>query len=101
MNLSAKIYIAGHRGLVGSALTRQLTAQGYSNVVTRIDARYFRPMEVETLLGNPFKAKLKLGWEPKITFHELVAEMVREDYKSAQRDELVKKHGYQAMDYHE
>ncbi|MDO9393700.1 MAG: GDP-mannose 4,6-dehydratase [Methylotenera sp.] len=69
--------------------------------IVQVDARYFRPTEVETLLGDPSKAKLKLGWEPKITFHELVAEMVREDYKSAQRDELIKKHGYQAMDYHE
>lgn len=70
-------------------------------VVVQVDSRYFRPTEVETLLGDPTKAKEKLGWVPKITFKELVAEMVREDYKSAQRDELVKKHGYQAMDYHE
>ena len=69
--------------------------------IVQVDARYFRPTEVETLLGDPSKAKEKLGWTPKITFDELVAEMVREDYKSAQRDELVKKHGYQAMDYHE
>ena len=69
--------------------------------VVQVDERYFRPTEVETLLGDPTKAKQKLGWTPKITFNELVAEMVREDYKSAQRDELVKKHGYQAMDYHE
>lgn len=69
--------------------------------IVQVDSRYFRPTEVETLLGDPSKAKQKLGWTPKITFHELVAEMVREDYKSAQRDELVKKHGYQAMDYHE
>jgi GDPmannose 4,6-dehydratase len=69
--------------------------------IVQVDARYFRPTEVETLLGDPSKAKQKLGWTPKITFHELVAEMVREDYKSAQRDELIKKHGYQAMDYHE
>ena len=69
--------------------------------IVQVDARYFRPTEVETLLGDPTKAKEKLGWTPKITFHELVAEMVREDYKSAQRDELVKQHGYQAMDYHE
>ena len=69
--------------------------------IVQVDSRYFRPTEVETLLGDPSKAKQKLGWTPKITFNELVAEMVREDYKSAQRDELVKKHGYQAMDYHE
>ncbi len=69
--------------------------------IVQVDSRYFRPTEVETLLGDPSKAKQKLGWTPKITFHELVAEMVREDYKSAQRDELIKEHGYQAMDYHE
>ena len=69
--------------------------------IVQVDSRYFRPTEVETLLGDPSKAKQKLGWIPKITFDELVAEMVGEDYKSAQRDELVKKHGYQAMDYHE
>ena len=70
-------------------------------VIVKVDPRYFRPTEVETLLGDPTKAKEKLGWTPKISFEELVAEMVREDYKSAQRDELVKSNGYQAMDYHE
>lgn len=69
--------------------------------IVQVDPRYFRPTEVDTLLGDPSKAKQKLGWEPKITFEELVSEMVREDYKSAQRDELIKQHGYQAMDYHE
>jgi GDPmannose 4,6-dehydratase len=71
------------------------------NVIVRVDARYFRPTEVETLLGDPSKAKDKLGWIPTTTFHELVAEMVREDLKSAERDELVKDHGYSAYDYHE
>jgi GDPmannose 4,6-dehydratase len=69
--------------------------------IVQVDPRYFRPTEVETLLGDPTKAKQKLGWTPKITFNELVAEMVLEDLKSAQRDELIKEHGYQAMDYHE
>ncbi len=69
--------------------------------IVKVDPRYFRPTEVETLLGDPTKAKEKLGWVPKITFNELVAEMVREDLKAAERDELVKKHGYKAMDYHE
>ncbi len=69
--------------------------------IVSVDPRYFRPTEVETLLGDPSKAKSKLGWTPKITFDELVAEMVREDLKAAERDELVKKHGYKAMDYHE
>jgi len=69
--------------------------------IVKVDPRYFRPTEVETLLGDPTKAKQKLGWTPKITFDELVREMVREDLKSAERDELVKKHGYSAYDYHE
>ena len=72
-----------------------------SRAIVRVDPRYFRPTEVETLLGDPTKAKQKLGWTPKITFNELVSEMVREDLKSAERDELIKKHGYKAMDYHE
>jgi GDPmannose 4,6-dehydratase len=74
-------------------------AQG--RCVVAVDPRYFRPTEVETLLGDPTKAKEKLGWTPKTTFAELVSEMVREDLKAAERDELVKKHGYQAMDYRE
>jgi GDPmannose 4,6-dehydratase len=69
--------------------------------VVRVDSRYFRPTEVETLLGDPSNAKAKLGWTPKISFEELVAEMVREDLKSAERDELIKRHGYTPMDYHE
>lgn len=70
-------------------------------VIVRVDPRYFRPTEVETLLGDPSKAKAKLGWTPKITFEELVAEMVQEDLKSAERDELVKRHGFAAYNYHE
>ena len=69
--------------------------------IVAVDPRYFRPTEVETLLGDPTKAKEKLGWTPQISFAELVAEMVREDLKAAERDELIKKHGYKAMDYHE
>jgi len=83
---------------------RGVDEKGYDekgNCIVRVDTRYFRPTEVETLLGDPSKAKQKLGWTPKITFDELVAEMVREDLKSAQRDELVKKHGFAAYDYFE
>jgi GDPmannose 4,6-dehydratase len=69
--------------------------------IVAVDPRYFRPTEVETLLGDATKAKQMLGWEPKITFRELVQEMVREDLKSAERDEVVKRHGYYANDYHE
>jgi GDPmannose 4,6-dehydratase len=73
----------------------------HHKVIVRVDPRYFRPTEVDSLLGDPAKAKEKLGWEPKTGFDELVAEMVREDLKSAERDELVKKHGFAAYDYHE
>lgn len=69
--------------------------------IVAIDPRYFRPTEVDTLLGDASKAKQKLGWTPKISFKELVSEMMREDLKAAERDELVKRHGYKAMDYHE
>jgi GDPmannose 4,6-dehydratase len=70
-------------------------------VIVAVDPRYYRPTEVETLLGDATKAHTKLGWKPRTTFAELVAEMVREDLKSAERDELVKKHGFAAYDYHE
>ena len=70
-------------------------------MIVAVDPRYFRPTEVETLLGDPSKAKEKLGWEPKISFGELVAEMVRADLEDARRDELCKSHGFKAFDYHE
>jgi GDPmannose 4,6-dehydratase len=69
--------------------------------IVSVDSRYFRPTEVETLLGDPTKARTKLGWVPKTSFEQLVSEMVFEDLKAAQRDELIKKHGYIVNDYHE
>ena len=69
--------------------------------IVTVDPRYFRPTEVETLLGDSTKARTELGWSQKIGFHDLVAEMVREDLKSAERDELIKRHGYKAFDRHE
>jgi GDPmannose 4,6-dehydratase len=69
--------------------------------VVRVDPRYFRPTEVDSLLGDARKARRKLGWRPRISFKALVAEMVLEDLKAAERDELVKRHGYSAYDYHE
>lgn len=71
------------------------------DVIVRVDPRYFRPTEVETLLGDPSKAKQKLGWSPKTTLQELVSEMVESDYNAARRDSLVKMAGFQAYDYHE
>ena len=73
----------------------------HGNTLVRIDPRYFRPTEVETLLGDATKAKVKLGWTPKTTFHELVAEMVQEDLKGAERDDLIKQHGFTAYERHE
>jgi len=69
--------------------------------VVAVDPRYFRPTEVETLLGDASKAKEKLGWIPKISFHELVCEMMREDLKAAKRDELVNRHGFSTFNHHE
>ena len=63
-------------------------------IIVAVDPRYFRPTEVETLLGDAEKARSKLGWAPRVSFSELVTEMVREDLKSAERDELVRRHGY-------
>lgn len=69
--------------------------------IVAVDARYFRPAEVETLLGDPTKAKEKLGWVPTTTFGELVEEMMREDMREAERDQLVKAHGYKYFNYQE
>ena len=69
--------------------------------IIAVDPKYFRPTEVESLLGDASKAREKLGWTPKISFKELVYEMVREDLKSAQRDEVVKQHGFKTMDFQE
>jgi len=65
-------------------------------VIIKVDKNYFRPTEVETLLGDASKAKEKLGWEPKISFKDLVSEMVREDLKLAKSDQLMMKNGYQS-----
>ena len=73
----------------------------YLDPIVKVDPRYFRPAEVETLLGDPSKAKAELGWTPKISFHEIVAEMVHEDLKLAKRDELVKRNGYPIMEHRE
>ena len=69
--------------------------------IVAVDPRYFRPTEVETLLGDPTKAKEKLGWTPQISFEEMVQEMMEHDLTLAKRDALVKAHGYRAFDYHE
>ena len=69
--------------------------------IVRVDPRYYRPTEVETLLGDPSKAKERLGWVPTVTLPELVREMVEADYTAAQRDNLVREAGFQTYDYNE
>jgi GDPmannose 4,6-dehydratase len=69
--------------------------------IVAVDPRYFRPTEVETLLGNAEKARQKLGWKPRTSFAELVREMAQEDLKLAQRDEMVKNAGFKAFNYFE
>lgn len=70
-------------------------------IIVAVDPRYYRPTEVETLLGDASKAKRELGWAPRITFRELVKEMAVEDLKIAERDALVQKHGYSVFNHHE
>ncbi|HMT80009.1 MAG TPA: GDP-mannose 4,6-dehydratase, partial [Azonexus sp.] len=84
-----------------AAVTNKDAKVKVGDTIVKIDPRYFRPTEVETLLGDPTKAKEKLGWVPKTTLAELVQEMVQADYTAAKRDALVKMAGFQAFDYHE
>jgi GDPmannose 4,6-dehydratase len=66
-----------------------------------VDPRYFRPAEVDTLLGDATKARRKLRWKPRVTFYELVAEMMREDLRLAERDQLARSHGHKVHDRQE
>jgi GDPmannose 4,6-dehydratase len=97
--------------LASSYLDLQITWEGAGaeekgidnkgNVIVAVDPRYYRPTEVETLLGDPTRARVELGWQPTITFRELVKEMVEEDLRTAEKDALVRKHGYSVFNYHE
>ena len=104
---SVRDFVNAAAAEIGIAVTWRgsgIDEKGYDalgNCIVQVDPRYFRPTEVEALVGDASKAREKLGWTPKVSFAELVAEMVREDLKAAERDELIKKHGYQAMDRHE
>jgi GDPmannose 4,6-dehydratase len=71
------------------------------NTIVAVDPRYFRPTEVDTLLGDPTKARRELGWTPRTPFADLVREMVESDLKAAQRDALVRKHGFDAYNVSE
>jgi GDPmannose 4,6-dehydratase len=71
------------------------------NIVVAVDRLYFRPAEVETLLGDPTRVREQLGWAPRISFPELVREMVESDYQAARRDGFVRAHGYEAYSFNE
>lgn len=97
-------------GTVDSVMSEVLETRGKGtasshpspgDVIVRVDPRYFRPTEVDSLMGDPTKAKGKLGWVPKTSFEDLVVEMVRSDLEEAQRDELCRRHGFGTFDYHE
>jgi GDPmannose 4,6-dehydratase len=88
-------------GIIDSVTDLHSSLAAPGKCIVRVDERYFRPTEVETLLGDASKARDKLGWEPKITFQELVSEMMREDFALAKRDQLVRENGYKVLDYHE
>lgn len=81
-------------GIIAGIEGNKAPALNAGDIIVRVDPRYFRPAEVETLLGDPSKAKEKLGWVPEITVQEMCAEMVAEDLKTAQRHALLKQHGY-------
>ncbi|PCD00058.1 GDP-mannose 4,6-dehydratase [Halopseudomonas pelagia] len=82
------------KGIVDKVVGDQAPAVKVGDVLIQVDPRYFRPAEVETLLGDPSKAKSKLGWVPEVTVQEMCAEMVREDLKVARRHALLKEHGH-------
>ena len=82
-------------GIVDSIKGDNAPSLKVGDIITRVDERYFRPAEVETLLGSPKKAKDELGWEPQITVQEMCSEMVREDLKDAKRHVLLKEHNYE------
>jgi GDPmannose 4,6-dehydratase len=86
----------GEIGIVESVTGDDAPELKAGDIVLRVDKRYFRPAEVETLLGSPKKAKDELGWVPEITVQEMCAEMVREDLKEAKRNALLKEHGYES-----
>jgi GDPmannose 4,6-dehydratase len=77
----------------------EVAVDNTGRVVVAVDPRYFRPAEVETLLGLPSKARIELGWTPQITFEKLVREMTEADLKRAERDALIAKHGFAAFSF--
>ena len=89
-----------HLAWSGTGMEEQAHDQ-YGNAVVAVDRRYFRPAEVESLLGDATKARKQLGWAPRTDFRSLVEEMALEDLKAAERDALVTRHGYEAYSVYE
>ncbi len=85
----------------GEGVNEEGVDKASGKVLVQVDPRYFRPTEVETLLGDPSKAKAKLGWAPETTLEQMVKEMVYEDRRDAEKDELCKREGYRVFDYYE
>ncbi|MHB8348092.1 MAG: GDP-mannose 4,6-dehydratase [Acidiferrobacterales bacterium] len=92
---------AAETGTISRVLRSGMPGLKGGQTIVRVDPRYFRPTEVDTLLGDARKAQEKLGWTPRVKFPELVAEMMREDLKAAQRDDLVRRHGFSSYDHNE
>jgi GDPmannose 4,6-dehydratase len=88
-------------GVVSDIYNENITGFKNEDIIIRIDPRYYRPTEVETLLGDPSKAREKLGWVSKTSFDELVSEMISEDLQLAQRDAMIEESGFRAFSYHE
>ena len=102
LGITVKFEGEGEREIgVVTDVTGDKTKLKPGTVIVRVDPRYYRPTEVETLLGDPTKAKEKLGWTPTTSFEALVKEMVEADYTRARKDSLVKLAGFQAFDHHE
>lgn len=85
----------------GEGLTERGVDQATGRTLVAVDSHYFRPSEVETLLGDSAKAQAQLGWRPRVTFPQLVEEMVQADLQQAERDRLVKNHGYRVFEHNE
>ena len=88
-------------GVVSSINEPKLSGLKLGDVIVKVDPRYYRPTEVETLLGDPTRAKEKLGWVPRTSFSELVSEMVEADFEIAQRDALIEEHGFKTFSHYE
>jgi GDPmannose 4,6-dehydratase len=85
----------------GEGVAEEGVDRASGRVLVKVDPRYFRPAEVETLLGDPSKAKAKLGWTPEVGFEQLVREMVETDLEIARRDAHMKQHGFKVYHHHE